>query len=181
MIATVLGTAVGSAATLGAACLAFAGARRQTRDQGRVDHRLRLRDERKQAYLAFVEEAEQLIDRYRAACETVRLYESLRTDDVSEPDWFHFEQRAEALVADLDKLSPLRTRITLTGPQDVDEGAARLCDALSAAAHYVTEVDHDHDQVVGAEQRAVLIMQDVDAAREKFTDAVRGVLVVPPL
>ncbi|GGV63027.1 hypothetical protein GCM10010277_68830 [Streptomyces longisporoflavus] len=53
-----LGAAVGVIGTLGTATLTYLATRHQVRDQGRVDHAKVLREERKAAYLDFLEAAE---------------------------------------------------------------------------------------------------------------------------
>ncbi|MFF2653929.1 hypothetical protein [Streptomyces sp. NPDC058045] len=54
-IAAVLGAAVGVLGTLGTAVATYGAASKQARDQARATHVQRLRDERREAYLSFLE------------------------------------------------------------------------------------------------------------------------------
>ncbi|KOV59139.1 hypothetical protein [Streptomyces sp. MMG1121] len=174
-IAAVLGAGVGIAGTLGSALLGYATARHQARDQGRVDHGFRLRDERKEAYLAFLEVEERLAILFRE----IRF--ALCADEDSIPDWLYIETREDAVSADLVELSRRRTRVTLAGPRGVDAGAAALCAVFSSAARYVGGLSGDDELIARSQPRLDALSCEIETARQEFADAVQLVLAKPPL
>lgn len=173
-IAAVLGAGVGITGTLGAALLGYMGARRQSRDQGRVNHALRLRDDRKEVYLAFLEEEERLRDIFEGA------RSSLLPDEHSETPWLRIETKEQSLRDGLGELQQRRTRIALAGPQEVEMGADRMCAAVSDAACHMRECLREAGRPTPArEQRLHSISLEFDAARQQYIDAVRRALTEP--
>ncbi|MDQ8706849.1 hypothetical protein RCO28_30915 [Streptomyces sp. LHD-70] len=175
-IAAVLGAGVGIAGGLGSALLGHMTARRQSRDQGRLDHGLKLRDERMSAYLAFLEGAE------RTLLPLADLRECLlEPDEFSEPAWLRIEQHIDGLNAHRGELVRLLTRVTLAGPQEVDRSAGQVLAALAVIARYIEPLRGAPGLDARTQPRFDELMHEVNAKHQSFVTAVRAVLSAPPL
>ncbi|MGW8374276.1 hypothetical protein [Streptomyces sp. ODS28] len=176
--AAVLGAGVGVIGTIGSAYLGYAAARWQVRDQGRVDHGSKLREERINAYGAFLNAAQSIDDDlqevYRQVIDFVR-------GEGPAPDWAAQQSRLDEIMSALEDLKRLNTRVAMAGPKAVVKAGqlvsgslvARimslriLCDETTVPRHW--ERDHDRFGMRAYERRA------------QFTDEVRSVLETPPL
>ncbi|MET9974406.1 hypothetical protein ACFYOI_10555 [Streptomyces microflavus] len=121
-VAAVSGAGVAVIGTLVTAGLTYMATRSQARDQGRVDHRQKLRDERRDAYGAFMDTTEPLdrvifdlvdtqciIDNYHSSSALQAVEESLPDIDIA----VHGLYRA-------------RVRVRLLGPSSVSDWADEL-------------------------------------------------------
>ncbi|WP_125935797.1 hypothetical protein [Streptomyces sp. WAC 06738] len=174
-IAAVLGAGVGILGTLGAGVLGYVAALRQTRDQGRVDHGLRLRDERREIYLDFITVAERMESLIR------ELRSMVEPDEDTEPAWLAVEKREEELAGDAKQLSRLLTRITLAGPTSVREPAETIVEVLESATDFRREGADTQDDLQVLHRRLDEFIQQYERAEVALIGAVRQVLEGPPL
>lgn len=159
-IAALCGAGIGVVGTLGASWLTYAGARRQARDQGRVEHARQLRTERREAYLSFME-----------LLEPLEHLPALPASSLSEEEFTALKTRVESI--------PLRgeyllTRIRLCGPDEIANRAGDLLGEIGRMVHLFLNKSEDQHQI--------------DIAFEKYWDAqsgfvnqVQNVMTEPPV
>lgn len=127
-IAAVLGAGVGIVGTLGTAFLTYAGARHQTRDQGRIDHQRSVRNERMAAYEAFFES---LTEHERRMSDTqAALSQDARQEGDTDGRWERSDERLELVDSGLDELRLRQIKVIIAGPAAVSDSLASLMHVL---------------------------------------------------
>lgn len=170
-IAAVLGAAVGITGALGSALVGYMTARHQSRDQGRLDHGLKLRDERKAAYMAFLGQTESTLSSlaFLGDC----LFEP---EEGSQPAWLAIEQHIDALEEDRSELEILRTRVALAGPKGADDRAGEVC-----VARNIEPLRSCPRLDASTQPRFDVLFQVANVRHQNFVTTVRAVLTEPPL
>lgn len=171
-LAAVLGAGVAVIGTLGTAGLTYMATRSQARDQGRVDHRQKLRDERRDAYGAFMDTTEPLdrviFDLVDTEC-IVDNYQSSYAVDAA-------ERALEELDVAVHGLYRARTRVRLLGPRSVSAWA----DELWVDAAYLKTVLTDF---VAGRINMVEFQEAVDKveiSKREFAESANAVLEALP-
>jgi hypothetical protein len=170
--AALVGAGIALIGTLGAASLVYVATRRQARDQGGVEHQKRLREERRDAYVAFMESIEPLD---RVIFELVDIQSIL--DNYSLPT---VRQAAEDALPELDAavhaLYRGRMSLILLGPDSVSVWAEEL---WNDAGHLRGDlVDYlngwlNVDRILESVER-------VERSKRRFTESANAVLVATP-
>ncbi|WP_146620503.1 hypothetical protein [Streptomyces sp. Amel2xB2] len=132
--AAVIGATVGVVGTISTAVLTYVATRHQVRDQGRVEHSLRLREERREAYIGFLNVLQQLEGIYseyglREGEERVR---RLRGDSISRmrPAW---ESSRNAIFEYLP-------RVDIVGPESIYDQALEIWDQVRQVTEFVARL-----------------------------------------
>ncbi|MFF4260332.1 hypothetical protein ACFY1L_55330 [Streptomyces sp. NPDC001663] len=177
-IAATLGAGIGIAGTLGASYLTYAATRHQTRAQIHTEQVRWLRDERKTAYLAFLDEAEKRVEELQGHR---RRFSGYMEDAGSSPEWEHERQLMQEWYDQLVVLRRLITRVSLAGPRSVGAAALgvwagittvhlalfRLCRGEAVSDAWTQEYERSTDRLFDAQ--------------EQFTNEARKVFEEPPL
>ncbi|MEV0372553.1 hypothetical protein AB0I10_22430 [Streptomyces sp. NPDC050636] len=166
-LAAVLGAGVGVLGTLGTASLAYIAARRQAVDQGMVHHWQRVRDDRRDAYLALLEEAATVTDVVHSFTPRAMPSESLVREAVSE------------MNPAVSKLYACATRVALAGSAEV---GSRAFEVHKVARNWRLFLEVLMRNQVTAEEygeRLHEVTQAFTRALATFTGAARDLLQVP--
>lgn len=178
--AALLGTGLGVAGTLGASGLTYASARRQARDQGVVDHLRELRNERREACLAFMQAAEPVDD---------VLHRLVHRDGVpaaardTPPTVEVLDAAVEGLGTAVQALSKAQARLDLMGPEPVAEDAVNVWSDVRSLRAYLERVLHRVREGAAYDGYRTGLEDAVDnleRSREKFTRSAREVMTAPP-
>ncbi|MGW3102902.1 hypothetical protein [Streptomyces sp. NPDC001100] len=171
-LAAVLGAGVAVIGTLGTAGLTFRAARCQARDQSRADHRQKLRDERRDAYGAFMETTEPLDRAIFDLVDTECIIDNYQSPSAL--------RASEEALADIDvavhDLYRARMRVRLIGPGSVSAWADEL---WNDAAYLKTVLT---DFVTGRINMADFqeAVDKVEISKRRFAESANAVLEALP-
>ncbi|EFF88704.1 conserved hypothetical protein [Streptomyces sp. e14] len=179
--AALAGAGVGVAGTLCTSWLTYAAARRQARDQGAVEHGRALRNERLEAYLAFMKAAEPV----DSVLHRVAHQDGARASARNAPppaDVLH--AAVEELGTAVDALYKAQARLDLMGPKPVAAQAVNVWSDVRSLRTYLERVrlgmiegGVPHDEYrTGLED----VVDAVEVSRERFARRAREVIETPP-
>ncbi|MEV5432429.1 hypothetical protein [Streptomyces sp. NPDC052701] len=171
-IAAVLGAAVGVLGTLGTAVATYGAASRQARDQAKATHAQRLRDERREAYLSFlegvthVEKALQMIEPLVVSGDPAGINQLALSDAIG-----HLQAAETAYTLHYRK-------VQLAGPAKVAESALQVWEAV---ASFYTGMRSNATAPLSQEnaRRILTLAKKVAAADAEFLKQARGILEEP--
>lgn len=179
--AAVAGAGVAVVGTLCTSWLAQVTARRQTRDQGAVEHSRALRSERLEAYLAFMKAAEPVDGvLHRVAHQDgprVAVWNSPPAADV-------LDEALVELGAAVDALYKAQARLDLMGPKAVAVEAVNVWSEVRSLRMYLEGVRHDMraggPSADGYRTGLQAAVDAVEVSRDRFAQRAREVLEAPP-
>ncbi|MFF5436493.1 hypothetical protein [Streptomyces achromogenes] len=177
------GAGVGVVGTLCTSWLAHVTARRQTHDQGAVEHSRALRSERLEAYLAFMKAAEPVDGVLHRVAHHDGPGASVRN---SPPATDVLDEALVELGTAVDALYKAQARLDLMGPKAVAVEAVNVWSEVRSLRMYLEGVRHDLLAGAGGPPadgyRAGLrdAVDAVEVSRERFARRAREVLEAPP-
>ncbi|MFJ9469086.1 hypothetical protein [Streptomyces caniferus] len=163
-MAALLGAAVGVAGTLGAAALSYLAVRSQAPDQARVDHAKQIRSERRDAYAAFLEKAEEPVS------QAILVLGPIEMGDVEPPGARQLAEMMTPFRRAADELLTMTSRIQLCGPEEVAQEAVCLWSAIAYLAYNLG----DAWEASGESEQFSRALAEVEVTREKFIAAARA-------
>ncbi|MFF3258391.1 hypothetical protein ACFYWO_04340 [Streptomyces sp. NPDC002932] len=178
--AALLGTGLGVAGTLCTSGLTYASARRQARDQGVVDHLRELRNERREAYLAFMGAAEPVDDVLHRLAHQDGVPAAARD---APPAAEVLNAAVEELGTAVHALRKAQARLDLMGPEPVAEDAVNVWSDVRSLRAYLERVLHRVREGAAYDGYRTGLEDAVDnleRSREKFTRSAREVMTAPP-
>ncbi|MFJ6017656.1 hypothetical protein [Streptomyces sp. NPDC092952] len=179
--AALAGAGIGVVGALCTSWLTYAAARRQARDQGKVEHGRALRSERLEAYLAFTEAAEPVDNVLHRVAHRDGVLVSAR-DAPLPTDVLH--AAVEELGTAVDALYKAQARLDLMGPESVAAEAVNVwSDVRSLRTHLERMLNETREGEVPDDGCRTGLEDAVDAvevSREKFARCARKVIETPP-
>ncbi|WP_220211862.1 hypothetical protein [Streptomyces sp. WELS2] len=177
--AAVAGAGVGVVGTLCTSWLTYAAARRQTRDQGAVDHSRALRSERLEAYLAFMKAAEPV----DSVLHRIAHHDGPWARN-SPPSAEVLREAVTELGTAVDALYKAQARLDLMGPKSVAVEAVNVWSEVRSLRTYLEGVRRDlpGGEAPGDGYRTGLqdAVDAVEVSRERFARRAREVIETPP-
>ncbi|NIY65637.1 hypothetical protein SMALB_3643 [Streptomyces malaysiensis] len=157
--------------------MTYVAARRQTSDQGRVDHAHRLREERRSTYLAFLEAIEP-VDNAVHSVDSEYVNNLLATGS---PDWSAMEAVAEQVYDASRSLYRLSSRIQLAGPKGMADSADEIWVAVRELHTELVKIwdSKEIPSVDALEAGLWTCIAVFERRKREFTEGVRDVLETP--
>ncbi|MEU0838605.1 hypothetical protein ABZ370_03920 [Streptomyces sp. NPDC005962] len=172
-LVALLGASVAVVGTLGTGGLTYIATRRQAGDQGEMEHRKQLREERRDSYRKFLEAAEPLDRAIFALVEQARIqleFDSQFARDVVQDAMEGLESASHALYRE-------RVSVALAGPDAVGSLAHELWDCAAVLQTSLSFYLAGGLMTAGEFEAAV---DGIEVAKTAFVEGARKVLEAAP-